>query len=366
MLKSGVKRATLPSDRWEVGGEFHWMGLPPGPFIPWPESPRWYLLGRHALVALLQSLPQGSRRLWVPSYFCFDVAEYWRSFLEVATYSDDPRRAEPDWSTLRPARGDIVVAVNFFGVRSGDAWRVWHQHNPFLLVEDHSHDPVSGWALQSNAEYAFASLRKTLPVPDGAILWSPRGLSLPTSGTGEGSTSALKLAAMLWKREYLDGGSTPDAKLIFRAWQQAGERAFDKSQVSHATSFSQQYLSFGAPAKWRERRAANARRLLSRLRNKTGFRPIFSAWPQEAAPLGAVFEFESLTQRDATRQRLQEHRIYCPVHWPATAGCDPAARDLAARLLTIPTDQRYGARDMEKIAAIVTGDAYGKGLNPGS
>src|SRR4051794_14716783 len=98
------------SDRWEVGGEFHWMGLPPNPFLPWPEPARWYLLGRHALVALLQVLPQGVRRLWVPSYFCFDVSDSWKKYFQVLTYADDPRRREPDWSTLQPAPADVVLA----------------------------------------------------------------------------------------------------------------------------------------------------------------------------------------------------------------------------------------------------------------
>ena len=22
---------------WEIGSEFHWTGLPEGPFIPWPQ-----------------------------------------------------------------------------------------------------------------------------------------------------------------------------------------------------------------------------------------------------------------------------------------------------------------------------------------
>lgn len=353
MLKSDVKPATLPSDRWEVGGEFHWMGLPSAPFIPWPDPATWYLLGRHALVALLQSLPRETRRLWVPNYFCFDVADYWRSFIEVATYYDDPRRAEPDWSTLQPNVADVVIAVNFFGVRGGENWRSWREQNPCVLVEDHSHDPVSGWALRSKAEYAFASLRKVLPVPDGAILWSPRGLPLPATGSSKSSASVLKLAAMLWKREYLRGGSTPEAKSKYRAWQLAGEQAFDTSAVSFATDLSRQYLSHGAPVKWRKRRVANTKRLLSKLRGNSEFRPIFRDWPQEAAPLGAVLEFDSMKQRDATLHRLQEHRVYCPVHWPATKGCDLAARELSGRLLTIPTDQRYSSRDMEKIAAFI-------------
>ncbi len=354
MQKSGIKRATLRSDRWEVGGDFHWMGFPPAPFIPWPKAASWYLLGRHALVGLLQTLPPGPRRLWVPSYFCFDVADYWRSFIEVVPYVDDPRRAEPEWSSLTPEAEDIVIAVNYFGVRVGEGWRSWRKRNPCVLVEDHSHDPVSGWAVRSNAEYVFASLRKTLPVPDGAILWSPRGLPLPVNGTGESSASSLKLAAMLWKREYLCGSSTPEAKSTYRAWQQEGEHAFNDSPVSFATDLSQKYLSYGVSQKWRKRRVSNTKFLLSKLDANSEVRPIFSDWPRGSAPLGAVFEFDSPEQRDAIRQRLQEESIYCPVHWPATQGCDPAARQLAARLLTIPTDQRYTIRDMEKIAAFVS------------
>ena len=353
MLKPETNRATIKTDRWEVGGEFHWMGLPPPPFAPWPKRARWYLLARHALVAVLQTLRPAPQRLWVPSYFCFAVADYWRSFLKVVTYRAHPKHVEPDWTTLRPAVTDIVIAVNYFGISNGECWQDWHKRNECILVEDHSHDPISGWALRSHAEYAFASLRKTLPVPDGAILWSPRGLPLPPSGCGESKASALKLAAMLWKREYLAGTSPAKTKQIYRAWQQAGERAFDDSAVSFATDLSQQYLSKGVPLKWRERRADNARLLISMLRGNETFRPIFLEWPEHAAPLGVVLEFNSEKQRDATRQSLQKSAIYCPVHWPPTSRCEPTARDLAKRLLTIPTDQRYGQSEMQKIAAVL-------------
>ena len=353
MLKPKAKRPAAPTDRREIGGEFHWMGLPLAPFISWPKSATWYLLGRHALTAALQALRPASRRLWVPSYFCFAIADYWRSFIEVIPYRASPDSAEPEWSTLHPAAVDVVVAVNYFGVCNGESWRNWRKHNVCILVEDHSHDPVSGWALRSNAEYAFASIRKTLPVPDGAILWSPRGLPLPHSGSGESKASMLKLAAMLWKAEYLAGNSPPKTKQIYRAWQQAGECAFDNSAVSFATDLSQQYLTSGVPVKWRERRVDNARLLISALRGNRTFKPIFLDWPQDAAPLGVVLEFASQEQRDATRQRLQKGDIYCPVHWMPTPGCEPAARDLAQRLLTIPTDQRYGPQEMKRVAAVL-------------
>jgi hypothetical protein len=291
--------------------------------------------------------------LWVPSYFCFDVSQYWKRHVEVSTYSDDPRHPQPEWPTLQPSPSDLVVAVNYFGIRDGGPWRNWREQNECLLVEDHSHDPLSGWALHSNAHYAFASLRKTIPVPDGAILWSPCGLSLPTGGTSESPASSLKLAAMLWKRDYLAGNLTSAAKAVYLRWQRQGEECFDGSEVCFATSLSREYLSFGFPLSWRKRRVANTRRILSLVRNNTAMRPIFSRWPTDAAPLGAVFEFESRALRDTMRDRLRENDVYCPVHWPPNAECDPAARDLAERLLTIPTDHRYGAREMEKIASLV-------------
>ena len=291
--------------------------------------------------------------MWVPSYFCFDVAEYWKSFTEVVTYKDDPRRAEPDWLSLRPAATDLVIAVNYFGVRSGKAWQIWRGRTHCVLVEDHSHDPVSDWALESQADYAFASLRKTLPVPDGGILWSPRRLAMPATGTCQNPASALKLAAMLWKEAYLESGGDLELKLIYRAWQQEGEKDFDRAERCSASVLSQQYLTRGVPTKWRRQRATNVRQLLSALEDVKKLRPIFSQWPSDAAPLGAVFEFESQARRDAMRRKLQDHSVYCPIHWPPVGDCDPAASALALRLLTIPTDQRYGPGDMEKIAGFV-------------
>lgn len=338
--------------RWEVGGEFHWMGRAHGPFVPWPVAGVWYLLGRHTVAALLQFLPLRSRRLWVPSYFCFDVEHYWKQFFDVVNYQDDPRRAEPNWATLRPDPYDLVVAVNYFGARAEGPWREWRDRTECVLVEDHSHDPVSAWALQSTADYAFASLRKTLPVPDGALLWSPRNLPLPVGGVGESPASLTKLAAMLWKREYLFGDAVPETKAIYRRWQKQGEHEFDKAGIAFASDLTQTLVSSGVPKVWRECRRANTQHLLAVLPNG-GARPVFSSWPEGAAPLGVVLEFPSQHLRDACRLKLQQENVYCPVHWPALPCCHPADAELAARILTLPTDFRYGREDMEKIAAIL-------------
>jgi len=349
-MNKSAKAASLP-ERWEVGSEFHWMGLPPAPFIAWPEPAAWYLLGRHAVVDLLHSFPARPRRLWVPRYFCFDIVEYWKGLVSVALYDDNPRRAEPDWSTLNPSPEDVVIAVNYFGVRKGTPWRCWRESNECVLLEDHSHDPVSGWAQCSTADYAFCSLRKTLPVPDGAILWSPRGLQLPSTGETHSSASALKLAAMIWKSEYLKERAGSSVKSVYREWQRAGEHAFDiGGGPTYVTPYSRSYLACGVPVAWRRQRTANVRRLLSKLKQWPAAKPLFTTWPSDAAPFGAVFQFPTLQERNAAHKVLEKSNVYCAVHWPALENYHPAVRPLADTLLTFPADQRYGRDDMDRVA----------------
>src|ERR671922_295368 len=115
-----------------------------------------------------------------------------------------------------------------------------------VVVEDHSHDPFSPWALGSEASYAFSSLRKTLPIPDGGILWSPRGLDLPPQPRGSADGSELKLAAMLVKGRYLAEGGD-GLKKRFRRLQLEGEEALARAPVAAASPAAPEAVIRGAP-----------------------------------------------------------------------------------------------------------------------
>jgi hypothetical protein len=339
------------TETWEIGGEFHLPVETPGPYHRWPEGTVWYALGRHAVKALIGQLRPP--RLWLPDYFCHEVAVRWGEAAEVSLYEDDPRWPEPRWETLQPGPRDVVVGVNYFGVRGGDAWREWRERTPCVLVEDHAHDPASEWATTSAADYAFSSLRKTLPVPDGAILWSPRGLALPDQPAGGADGSELKLAAMLLKGEYLGAGDG-GLKDRFRRLQLDGEERLGEAAIAGASPATREALVRGVPLPWRARRSENTARLLSALHGWNAAEPLFTEWPADAAPLGAVLVFESSDGRDAVREALREADVYCPVHWAdAAERGSERVRDLAARILTIPTDWRYSAADMARVASLV-------------
>jgi hypothetical protein len=346
------KTATQVIDRWELGSEFHWMGLPAAPSLSWPVSAAWYSLARHAVIDLATELK--AQAIWVPEYFCHDVAENWRASLPVRLYRDDPRRAEPDWKTLQAGPRDLVIAVNYFGVREGKAWGAWRRKHDCVLVEDHSHDPFSPWALKSRADFAFCSLRKTLPVPDGAILWSPHKLPLLSVSEGtEWTGSALKLAAMMWKSDYLAGRTSLDAKTTYRGLQADGEKRLERSAPSTISPWSAKYLENGVPVEWRNRRSSNAAALLKSLEGWTGAQPLFKEWPANATPFAAVLVFPSQSVRDEYRAYLSSRGVYCPIHWEAPGSAAEEVKELASCVLTVPTDQRYTTEDMERVAAIL-------------
>jgi hypothetical protein len=340
----------VATEVWEVGGEFHLPVDPPGPYHRWPEGAVWYALGRHAVEALVGHLR--SPRLWLPDYFCHEVAGRWSEAATVELYEDDPRWPEPRWESLRPGPRDVVMGVNYFGVRSGGPWQEWRERTACVLVEDHAHDPASEWATTSAADYAFSSLRKTLPVPDGAILWSPRGLPLPDQPAGGADGSELKLAAMLLKGEYLGRGDGA-LKERFRRLQLDGEERLSDAAVSGASAATRESLVRGVPLPWRARRSENTARLLSALHGWSAAEPLFTEWPADAAPLGAVLELGSGEERDAVREGLRAAGVYCPVHWADAAESGSArVRELAERILTIPTDWRYSAADMARVASL--------------
>lgn len=343
----------------EIGGEFHWNGLPKGPFLSWPSPHLFLALGRDTVLSLWREKRSETvdRSFFVPDYFCPDICKFWKdNGIKIRHYEDDPRWPHPDWKTLMPAHGDFVLAVNYFGVRSGAMWKEWHKRNPrVFLIEDHSHDPLSMWAQTSSADYAFASIRKNFPAPDGAILWSPRHNPLPPEPENRNwSGSALKLAGMIWKKEYLDTYKIDSAlKDIVRKFQIEGEQLLSESENLSISPWSRSLLLKGFPENWRIQREKNVRLLLDFIKECNNFKPLFSDWPLGHCPFNVVLVFNTEMYRETFRYRIISKGIFTPVHWALNSGNDGHTLDLSRRILTIPVDQRYSANDMRCIADVI-------------
>lgn len=342
-----------PARYREIGSEFHWQGFFRPPILAWPDTSRWYMLARHAVAAILTAFSDHRPKLWLPSYFCSEVSEFCRGCCELRQYRDDPRWPEPDWASLTPCAYDFVLAVNYFGIRDGSAWQHWRERNQCLLLEDHTQDPFSAWCRRSAADYALASVRKTLPVPDGAVLWSPRGLSMPQQpAEGDWTGCAVKLAAMLRKAQYLERDASESLKVLFRGLQARGENFMRNSRVSSISPYSYALVSEGVPAFWRHQRELNARCLLDRLANLDSAELLFRTWPSGSVPFAVVLIFGSQAERDDCQARLIQNKVYCPVHWTCKTD-QKHALDLSSRILSLPIDQRYDEQDMHRMADVI-------------
>jgi hypothetical protein len=333
----------------EIGSEFHWdPAVLAGSGDDWrPAGSELFATGCGALAVLLRHLrPRG--RLYLPSYFCMGVAEALSADMPIAWY-----RHLPDGRGPRPpnaAAGDVVLAQNLFGRDEAAPWNAWmHAHPEVTVVEDHSHDPLSDWARTSEAPYAVASLRKTLPVPDGGLLWSPRGFELPRPGGAESAGAHLKLAAMLLKAAWLDGRPVP--KDDFRELQRRGEHDLLGSD-GPASAFTVTVLPLLDVEGIRRRNIENARALLGCLPEQT------DAWRVlGAGPFRVQLVCPDEKTRDALLGHLAVNRIFAPVHWRQDrtglwSGDDEAA-GLACTMLTVPVDHRCSAADVRRIAEVL-------------
>jgi hypothetical protein len=328
-----------------------------------PDGHQLYGHGKAALAAVLDSVG-GRRTLHLPTYYCMDTAQALAGSAELAWYRELPDGRGPRLESLAARPGDVVLAQNLFGRARRDRWDEWSQAHPeVVVVEDHTHDPWSGWAMGSTADFCVASLRKTLPLPDGALAWSPRGRGLVPAARGADPGSALKLAAMLLKAAWLDGAAL--AKADFRSLQVRGEDALYVADRIGACEVTVATLPRLAVRRLREARARNAATLLGLLPDPVD--AVERDWqligpgPLDCVPFGVQVVCRSARLRDALRAHLIAGDVFPAVHWTqsgALGSGDPDARDLGDRILTLPVDHRYAARDMEQLAGVIATFAH--------
>jgi hypothetical protein len=341
-----VEVERVAADRWEHGSSLD-LSLESGVAqVPWTgRSESLWGSGRDAMRGLLAwgRAEHGWRRLLVPSYYCQEVVEALQIEIAVATY--DLRPTTPRIDPVDVRDGDVVLVVALFGARPGV-----QVPDGAVVLEDHSHDLLAPWAIGSDAHYAIASLRKTLPLPDGGVTWSPRGLDGPPERpmTPEHGAVALdRLSAMILKRQYLAGASI--RKEAFRKIAARAEARIGRGAVSGISAYSRSRLSTLPIEAWREARAANLE----------AFRGAFGGAPGVHildAPFAVTLVFDDPARRDAVRAGLLHRRIYGTILWPQEDPVIPigaADLDLSRRILSIHADQRYTPADMVRVAGAV-------------
>ncbi len=348
---------------WESGSEFHWgclSGKSDKIRSPWSHGD--HILGASGRDVLRLIISHGRanrgwQRIWVPGYLCQEVVStIVDSGIECVLYPDIPQIGVPTGVSdidFRP--NDVLFLVNHFGVRAAadlDELKV-------DVIEDHTHDPWSDWACGSTASYCMASLRKTLPIPDGGVLWSGAGLSLPAQPSLTQSrrlASLQKLAGMALKQKYLAGEIA--SKDSFRQLYLDGEDHIADGEISGPSSVSLELISHLEVFPWRVKKMENLRLITELLSGNSKLRLLdLSKLPTGQVPLGLLLQLRSEEERNLVRTALIAANIYPAVLWPlellAVQGVTNAELEFSQTCLSIHVDARYSDDDMHKIATVV-------------
>lgn len=345
----------MTPERWEVGSDFHALDLPwdGRRAVPWADDPHaLYGAGRDPVIGIVKG--GAARRLWVPSYFCQEVLRSWQGAgIELVVYRDGP--TDPPAKQLSLTPGDAVLSVSYFGVRAPP--RIEGRMEGVTVIEDHTHDPFSDWARTSRADYCVASLRKTLPIPDGAVVWSPRGrdvASPPSMSDRRARAVVDRLTAMILKARYLRGERID--KEEFRRCAVRGEEGLGVTEPSAASEYTSALLGAFAFDAWRRARADNHEALADAIGSHRSM-SVLGVRTAGAVPFSVVLCFTEPHVREVVRKQLIARRVYPAILWslrePAVDGVPAEHVALSARVLSLHCDGRYDAQTMRRVAAMV-------------
>jgi len=311
--------------------------------------------GRDALLALYASGLLPRSRLWMPDYFCSEVRACWARFGgELRTYSFGPWNNDHNLNEIPAQAGDTVLLVNTLGLFGApDIGSL--QRRGVRVIEDHTHDPFSPWARHSRADWCIASLRKSLPLPDGGALWSPTSQELPVEPTLHEAheLAALRvLAAMGLKRDYLETGFPP--KALFRALYLEGESKIGFCPPGAALPTTRVLLADFPHEEWRQQRWANWQRLAHALEGKGPWR-IVSPKQADAVPFGLMLTMATEKLRNELRGVLHARQFYTAVLWDLEENFRPgvAALSFSRCSLVLSCDGRYRVCDLDAMARLV-------------
>jgi len=299
--------------------------------------------GRSALrVAIANAIDAGQvKKAWVPFYSCHTMIQpFYEYGLEVNFYGVGNDLSSPVGLPDR-LDGCLFLFTHYFG-RYNEAiasyLSVARTHNT-VVIEDVVQSCMN-MAHGKIGDYVVHSLRKFLPVPDGAVLTGPNVFNfdpLPANETF--------ISLSLFSKISRAAADLSDSRHV--AIKIMAEDVLASCQaIRKVSSFTQQILPKFDLSEIQSKRRQNWQQLsdafaTGALRNST-LRPLYEYLPKDDVPLLFPVVVESY-KRDALLEKLRQEAIFCPIHWklgnPNKAWLQ-SDFDLSRSLFSIPIDQR--------------------------
>lgn len=299
------------------------------------SAARFFSLGRHALAEALRTAGiEAGDPVLLPEFICRDVLASLHSVRAKPVWYPvgadlRPRQPPEEWPNAR-----ALVAVNYFGFpQPMQPFRGYAARTGAVVIEDNSHGLFSrdddGRWLGTRADFGIFSLRKSLPISDGAMLVvSDRDRTAgrlvpqePEAGSGFAPTVVLKahLRSIPLLGAFAMRASTWLARLVRRmrtghAIAQsdlASEREIPWPAMPHL-GLSADLARVNAEAEISRRRALYVE--VEALARTEKIDPVFSVLPSATCPYG--FPFRADDAAAGKLKRWADARGLELIRWP--------------------------------------------------
>ena len=316
--------------------------------FPWVETSDMYYVesGRQALALVEAELrAQGHSRIHVPSYLCDSMIHPFQSAGWTLTELpvDDDLVIRPADLISRVTTG-VLLHAPYFGRQDSpemlDALAILRRRG-VVVVADETHRVFSGPS--SVADIRVASLRKSLPLFDGAYVTGVSDRLSPGVQTAPSKAALLRERAMRVKTDALSSGAGNKAHLeLFARAERATEARTQPAPMSADSLALLHRLDLKLIGTTRRMNSITLTRALG---HSDRFRVINSP-DENLLPFYVVLE---TVDAAGLQHYLVGHRIYCPIHWPPSelltrTGTWPTC------YLSLPIDHRYDEKDMLRMA----------------
>lgn len=319
--------------------------------------------GREAIYQIIKSLSLSEEeRILLPSYLDWAILDpFVRTSTNICFYKIK-KNLEIDLNDIQEKTNDktkAILIIHYFGFPQ-PLKDIEKLKEKLLVIEDTTH---SFFSLHENkpsgsfGDISFASFRKMLPIPDGAMI--------------------------CYKNEHIPISDLPDQDIWHLSYKEKRELGlyckgnFIRTENKFYKKLSQIYFEsaeellpkiYTNPCKMSEK----SKGLLERLRveelidhRRKNFNyllgedfdditPFYEDLPDGICPVG----FPILSKnRNELEQHLIKKKIYCPVHWRLPNCIDKddyrISWNISNKILTIPIDQRYNQSHMDYIKKIL-------------
>ncbi|MGI6701994.1 MAG: sugar transferase [Christensenellales bacterium] len=338
----------------EIGSEFWLENKEIGDsYLNKFSNAQYVFSGRTAIDCIIKDITQkGIENIYLPSFLCQSmVAPIKKHSTNISFYniSVDNQRFVADLSSMNVVDNSALCICDYFFFDNDYYKKLlsFAKNNKMIVIHDITHSLLSDDLTVEEDDYYFASLRKWLPVPDGAIL-GKRGEKININDTYlYKEFTDIKIQAMKNKKNYIlnNKGNKDDFRELYRNAEELLERGYTNKAISKDSLDIIRHTNFN---KVIDTRKDNAKIIAEGLKELEQVKTIYQ---EDSCPLFVPVLFADKEQRDNLKKHMIEKNIYLPIHWERSIDVKSLEQiqDIYDKILSIVIDQRYSAADMRKI-----------------